>query len=1673
LPGLRRLLKLCILLCCLAAAVSTVAASAAPIVNTASMSFGVDGVTRTVASNTVSYGRPTGLPAAIRFGRIPPIFDPNLPIAACRAGISPLIAIQASGQLPPGAPDVGPANNFDPNAPVMIILTNPSGNLDPAAIDHAKVVISSSNGDVEHLTLAETGPDTGLFKGAIAGAPTAPVSDNCILQTEPRLMITVMFDGGEDDTNNAWATALIDPYGYVFDSLTGEPVDGVAVTLINTDTGQPAQVFGNDGVSAYPSTVISGQSVTDAGGSVYSSDPGEYRFPQLAAGHYQLRFVTPSGYVAPSTVAPDQLRTLTGPAGAFVILDASYGKSFALDQPDPLQVDVPVDRINAALTLDKQASTRIASPGDTVQYRLRLVNRDGEVTARGVTISDILPAGMRYRRGSARGIGEPDIGGDGRSLTFHPGLMRPGSVLEIRYSVSIQPGAPVGEALNRAIAMNAAGERSAEGRASVRIQPLLNSHALTIIGRVTEGDCGIGEDRRKGVPNVRLLMEDGTYVVTDRDGLYHIEGVRAGRHVVQVDTQSLGAGLAPIDCARDTRQAGQAFSRFVEGSGGTLQRADFALRRDLAKAVAAERAITGPVIDDATAAGSGIDWLDGQTPGIDMLFPASDHNPRAPVLRVVIKHLPGQTIALRLNGAPVDVLARDQGDGNGQVAIAKWTGLPLKDGDNALEAVVSDSGGHAVATLGRTVHYANVAANVEYLRDRSRAVADGITRPVIAVRLTDRAGRPVRAGTPVAFRIDPPYAAAVEADAQQARPLSGLDGARPTGRVAGDDGVALIALQPTAQAGAVRMSFDFARDGHSRSVEIRPWLQAAARDWVVVGFGAGSAGYDILSGKARRTSGLRRHDAFTDGQIAFYAKGRIKGSWLLTMAYDSARKADPDRGLLGTIDPDRYYTVYGDRTRQGYDAATRGKLYLRLERHQFYALFGDYETGFNQTELTRFSRTLHGVKGEFRGRDVAIGGFAANSDDLYARDEIQGNGLSGPYRLRARAIVPNSDKIRIETRDRFRSELIVETRALSRHIDYDIDVDAGTLVFKAPVPVRDSAGNPVFIVAEYEQFGNGAKRLVAGARATATLAKGRIELGATALHDESQSTKTIGGVDAKLKITRTTSVRIEAAAGGTAGVSDRAYVAEVQHHADRTDLTAYVRQQDAGYGLNQLNAVEAGTRKFGADGRLKLGRGISLTASAWHQEALTGTAVRDAADLRAEWRGDATSFHAGIKIAEDRSVAGLGRSSRLVALGGSRELFDHKLIVSAENQFALGHADASVDFPVRRTVGASWQLTDAVRLIAGYERAEGDKYAANSVRAGFDLAPWAGAKLTSTMNQDRIAENGPRAYAQFGLAQSLPIGKSWSVDAAVDMANTVKGRIPTADIVNPLQPVASVGSLGQDGNPNEDYRSVSLGATWRGDAWSWNGRAEQRDGDSSSRWGLSSNLLRQLGEGRTLGSTARWYRISQKSGASGDRAVASLISADLSLAWRPLDRNWALLERLELRRERGDAGVGSGNLLGVGTANGADALSSRIINNLAINYRSARDGEHIGWEASLYHGVKYVRGRFDDDRFAGLIDVVGFDLRRNIGSRIDVGVSGAVQHSWKDRTIAYSIGPSVGVSPAQNVWISVGYNLKGFHDRDFEDNRTLRQGPFVTMRLKFDQQSLGAAGGRLAKMVGR
>ena len=107
---------------------------------------------------------------------------------------------------------------------------------------------------------------------------------------------------------------------------TGAPVSETRLTLIDDSTGQPAQVFGDDGISAFPSTIVTGQSVTDSRGNRYDFPAGEYRFPLVRPGRYRLLIEPVAPYTAPSTATPAELAPLRRPDGLpFVIVGASYG----------------------------------------------------------------------------------------------------------------------------------------------------------------------------------------------------------------------------------------------------------------------------------------------------------------------------------------------------------------------------------------------------------------------------------------------------------------------------------------------------------------------------------------------------------------------------------------------------------------------------------------------------------------------------------------------------------------------------------------------------------------------------------------------------------------------------------------------------------------------------------------------------------------------------------------------------------------------------------------------------------------------------------------------------------------------------------------------------------------------------------------------------------------------------------------------------------------------------------------------------------------------------------------------------------------------------------------------------------------------------------------------------
>lgn len=1601
----------------------------------------------------------------------------TVPVAAplCGAGDAHASLAAAWSGQPLAPASLLAASEIQPGEPFFFLLEDEARNRDPGQIETIDVVVRAASGDSQALTVFETAADSGKFAGFIQTAqiPPAAAGGDCRLSVEPGDHLIIESLAADHRTTAATATleVLADPFGYVFDSHDGKVLSGARVTLIDDSTGQPAQVFGDDGDSAYPSSVVTGGSVTDSGGTVYNFSPGLYRFPLIRPGVYRLRVEPPPGYQAPSVRTPAEMAGLRTPGGRpFTIVDASYGGTFTIAGPEAVRVSIPLDGPRAPIQLVKQGSRATAAPGEAVAFTIEVRNSDARLATGPVRVTDVLPPALRLRPKTLRVDNQPataEIAADGSSFTFTLASLAPGASRRISYAAEVTPGAAEGDAVNRAQAAGDRGLASNIADATVRIRRDEIAGRMTIVGRVVDGGCGADPAKAAGVAGVRVMLEDGSYAVTDRDGRYHFEGVKPGTHVVQLDDMTLPLDRAAADCARNSRSAGRAFSRFVDGRGGALKRVDFKLvavaPRESLTAAARPRPV--PQTDPA-AAGAERDWLAGQEAGIAWLFPEAEHNPRAPMVRVAIKHRPGQSVTLLAGGRAVDPVAFEGSRKNpaGSVAVSLWRGIPIEGRQTELVAEVRNADGSVAETLRRTVRYGASPMRAELLRDKSVLLADGVTRPVLAVRLTDRDGRPVRHGLTGDFEVPAPYYPAVEADAQQARQLAGLERARPFWRVQGEDGIAWIELEPTTASGTISLRFNF-RDGEAaRAQRIEAWLDPGRRPWTIVGLAEGTLGYNRLQGKVEDL-GEEDGKRLTDGRLALYAKGRIRGKWLMTLAYDSDKKEDETR-FGGVIDPEAYYTVYADRSERRYDAASVRKLYLKLERPQFYALFGDYETGIDEPELARYVRAFNGVKAEYRSDRVSASAFAADSPNRHRHDEIQGNGLSGPYALGARNVLANSERIWLEVRDRLRSDRIVERRLLSRHVDYDIDYQAGILRFKEPILSRSSALDPQFIVADYEVDGIASRTVNAGGRASWRSRDRKVQVATTAVSDSNGEARTnLAGADIRYRPSETTEIRAEFAvsdheaksgsatpSGGTA----TAWQVEAEHHGSRVDLLAYAREREAGFGLGQTSGAEDGTRKFGLDARARLGDKWSLTGSAWHEDYLGSDARRLAARALVEYRTPDFAARAGLTFADDRLADGRRARSTLLQLGATKRLLDNRLELDGQTEIPLGDSE-SVDFPARHRLSARYAVTGGIHLVGAYEIADGETVDSRTARLGFDVQPWAGARIALSGNVQDIAEYGPRSFAAFGLSQSVVLDKHWSVDVSVD-GNKTLGGIDPARVLNPLHPVASGGFVGgQAGTITEDFTAVTAGATYRADRWSVTGRAEYRAGDQGDRYGVTAAALRQLGEGEAVGGSLNWFVAKGPNG-------AETRTANLQLSWahRPAGSRWSWLEKFELREDRVSGAVaGQPGPIGIPLTISGDARSRRLVNSLSVNHSAGRS------EVSLFWGSRYVSEKFGDQDIGGWSNVVGGDFRFDLSDTIDVGFAGTVRGGLGGDSFAWSAGPSIGFTPFENGWLSVGWNFAGFHDRDFEEARYTRSGPYVTMRFKFDQltlQSLGLGG---------
>lgn len=212
------------------------------------------------------------------------------------------------------------------------------------------------------------------------------------------------------------------------------------------------------------------------------------------------------------------------------------------------------------LDLVKTANKGETVVGGVVTYQIEIGNRTtADVTQ--VTVDDRVPPNFKYLKGSARLNGQamPDPGGN-RTLTFALGTVPalvdgnangradPGEqgYVAVSYQLVVGSGAVPGEYANTAVAKDACDlcliSNVDDAKVSVTLDPVFDLG--TIIGKVFEDTDrnGLQDRGEPGVASAMVVLDDGTYVLTDEHGRYHFPAVRPGQRLVKINLRDVMDG---------------------------------------------------------------------------------------------------------------------------------------------------------------------------------------------------------------------------------------------------------------------------------------------------------------------------------------------------------------------------------------------------------------------------------------------------------------------------------------------------------------------------------------------------------------------------------------------------------------------------------------------------------------------------------------------------------------------------------------------------------------------------------------------------------------------------------------------------------------------------------------------------------------------------------------------------------------------------------------------------------------------------------------------------------------------------------------------------------------------------------------------------------------------------
>ena len=1312
------------------------------------------------------------------------------------------------------------------------------------------------------------------------------------------------------------AVVVADPLGLVFAARGGSsaPIAGARVELFaNADGTNLVALPPNSGF--VPNALNANPFATDSAGHFsfkLSSESivGETNyFMKISAPGFLTRMIqltlrpTHSGLFALTQHAVDGQELADS---AFVLVR----NDIRVEDLAALVMNIPMFEAKG-LQVIKSADRGRVEIGDIVTYRVEVHNPTA-ATLGNVTVEDRLPESFHYAEGSAllstgaspQQAIEPQV--NGSTLLFTIGNLPAGSTAKVLYRVRIGANAGEGDRENVAVASGSfpSGERttSSQARATVFVAAGVFSARQVLLGRVfvDTNQNGQFDDGDRPSPGVRLYLNNGQSVITDSEGLYSFPALNDGSIVISLDPVSLPSHYALSDGGRYSGKSWTRLLRTPIGGGGLL-RQNFALietgsSKSEPPAVAGGPKTTGK---DAGAPQAGMPAL--QTPGtyefastedlepvpagtVRIVSPKPDSVVMAPALEVEAEVEINSTVKVEINGQEVSDknIGKRRVDHKNKIAGFTFVGLNVRPGPNKLHVTAIAANGSAGQPQEIVVMGRGPARRLEITTEKTEIQAGGSDSTIVRVSAFDQWGNPAFDGDVgvetslgelvrnLEAATDKDAATSLEKNKSRAPLVLKFQGGAATVKLvsAGAPGDArLRAITGQAEAeGLVRIT-----------AEVRPRM--------LIGMA------EMSFGKGIPEVGLHREEGNFRSRLSFFYSGELFGDNMLTLSYDSQRPINRTAGRdrLFQLDPnDRVYPLFGDSSTRFEAAQTNSKLYARIDRKRSYLMFGDFEADMN-APLMGYGRKLTGVKLHLEnaaGDGITLTG--ARPDTAFARDVFAAGSL-GILQLSSSEILPGSENVMFEIRDRRNPEVVLARETLTRGIDYNLDPVTGQIFFLRYISTFDHLLNLTQIVVTYEHRANSMNSAVYTARAHKNFKSIGLKLGLSAVM-QTQSNEGnffLAGFDVEKKLPNKGTLQMAWAMsnGEVVGTGNVFNSDEATHNGSAYQFalqqplpfaSAVVRGRflsaSAGFFNPFGGTVTPGSRRGEVNVEMKPLPNSLFRLGFTSEDNKTENVDNSRVTFSAAWE---QLLHERVRLqfafdhrAFSDELNNREVDSNLVTVGAEVKVTD-KLQLTVKREQNLGEADPS--YPSQTTLGATYQMSALTKLFFTQRLASGTitpigdytntGFAFTSARreTAFGVETRFG-KYTSMVGRYQL-ENGissTDSFAVIGLQNRLPLTKEFSLELGFERGFHLTG-------------------------PNESFNSATVGFGWQpNEDFRANARYEFRDRNGNGQL-VSAGAAGRLQEGITALARVQWSR-----GAFGQRDN-SAFDATAALAFRPID----------------------------------------------------------------------------------------------------------------------------------------------------------------------------------------